>query len=136
MPNERAYKLNLSGPFGAPCQSAAYKENVILIGAGIGITPYLAFLRTLPPQIKHVSFVFICREPELMRWISLSLKEKRFTIEQQRRIKIALFLTRRKETHCLATFLFWRAFLALKKKQEQYGSTRDMLLDTPMTVSY
>ena len=47
--NLKAYRLNLSGPFGAPCQSAAYKENVVLIGAGIGITPYLAFLRTLPP---------------------------------------------------------------------------------------
>ena len=51
-------------------------------------------------------------------------------------MKIKLYLTRRKEAHCLATFVFWRAFLALQKKQEQSGSNQDMILDAPMTVSY
>ena len=135
-PSLKSFQINLSGPFGAPCQSAAYKEHVLLIGAGIGITPYLAYLRTLPPTMKYVNFVFICRQPELMRWISLSLQEQSHEIELRKRIKIFLFLTRRKEAHCLAAFLFWRAFLALKKKQELYGPNRDMLLDAPMSVSY
>ena len=134
--NLNAFKLNLCGPFGAPCQSAGFKKNVVLIGAGVGITPYLAFLRTLPVQNSRATFVFICREPALMRWISLSFKERNITIRQRRKIKIVLYLTRRKETHSLATFLFWRAFLALKKKQKSFGESSDMLLGAPITISY
>ncbi len=63
-----------------------------------------------------------------MRWVSLSLKELNFKPEQFKKMKILLYLTRRKEAHCLSSFLFWRAFLSLKKKQEMYGSTKDMLL--------
>ena len=55
--------IRLNGPFGAPCQSAIYKHTCVFVGAGVGLTPFLAFLRSVPRNIVFMTFVFICRDP-------------------------------------------------------------------------
>ncbi len=112
-------KVCLNGPFGAPCQSAIYKRNCVFVGAGVGLTPFLSYLRSRPKQIHAMTFIFICRDPELMNWISLSIKDLRLSKEEQSRLKIHLFLTKRKECHCLESFLFWRAFLMMNSKKKE-----------------
>lgn len=37
-------RIHITRPISSPAESAAYRRNIILIGAGSGISPYLAFL--------------------------------------------------------------------------------------------
>ena len=45
--------LQLQGPYGAPAQNVWYYDTVMLIGAGIGVTPFAAILRSIQLRIKH-----------------------------------------------------------------------------------
>lgn len=108
--------ININGPFGAPCQSAVFKDTCVFVGAGVGLTPFLAFLRSIPHTIKFCTFVFICRDPELMNWISYTIKDLKLTKKELKKMQISLFLTKRREAHCLESFLFWRGFLKLQKR--------------------
>ncbi len=37
-------QLKANGPFSAPCNSAIYHKNVIFVGTGTGLAPFLSFL--------------------------------------------------------------------------------------------
>jgi len=49
----KAIPVYLDGPIGAPASSMMQADNVILIAAGIGITPFIAFLKTLMNTRSH-----------------------------------------------------------------------------------
>lgn len=133
-------RLFINGPFGAPCQSAVFKRSCVFVGAGVGLTPFLAYLRSVPRTIIYMTFVFICRDPELMNWISYTIKDLRLNKNDLKKIQIMLYLTKRKEVHCLESFLFWRAFLKMQKKQKQIeergGEQFDPLFRIPIKISY
>ena len=132
--------IRLNGPFGAPCQSAIYKHTCVFVGAGVGLTPFLAFLRSVPRNIVFMTFVFICRDPELMRWISLSVQSLDLSQRELSKLQILLFLTKRKELDSLESFLFWRGFLKMEKRQKMIeqimGKEQDLLFGLPIKVSY
>ena len=79
-------EIRINGPFGAPCQSAIYKRTCVFVGAGVGLTPFLAFLRTMPANIIFATYVFICRDPELMNWISYTIKGLKLKLEDMERV--------------------------------------------------
>ncbi|TIB75270.1 general substrate transporter [Wallemia mellicola] len=65
-------RLMVDGPYGAPADNALNKEVAVLIGAGIGVTPFASILKSLWYRklnqqlgvLKRVEFYWICRETE------------------------------------------------------------------------
>ena len=76
--------LRVDGPFGAASEEVFDFENVMLIGAGIGVTPFASILKTIrfkmekkannedskPTKIKKVHFYWINRDKEAFEWFS------------------------------------------------------------------
>ena len=97
---------------------ALHQENVILLGAGSGIAPFLGFLDQesffggggeIPswverPQFRYCQYVFVAREIEQLSWLSQylsrfakSVRRKREDWEAKRvRVGLHLYLTKKK----------------------------------------
>lgn len=74
-------KISLRGGFGAPAMSMTNSEHIIMVGAGVGATPFLSFLATICfygqngtgckyDKIKSAVFYFVSREPEDFAWVN------------------------------------------------------------------
>lgn len=76
-------EIKIDGPFGAPSQQVFDYEQLILVGAGIGVTPFASILKHLWYQyrmfrnngsskngwkLKKVTFIWIARETEAFQW--------------------------------------------------------------------
>lgn len=81
--NKRFYlHANISLPIMSPSESFMTKKNVILIGAGSGIAPYLPLFEEIirldkgknhQYNFRNVILVFIAREGEQVSWVSTYL---------------------------------------------------------------
>ena len=67
----KAVELFVDGPYGSPSEDVFNFEVMILVGAGIGVTPFASILRTLAIQMQQnrlsvplsrVEFYWICRD--------------------------------------------------------------------------
>ncbi|KAI3385884.1 hypothetical protein SNEBB_006293 [Seison nebaliae] len=85
---DRNYKIRVNGPFGAPAQDYFLYDVAILIGAGIGVTPYASVLSDLQFQLskrltnenpnkkwsfdrlKHIHFYWLCPQIKDFSWFS------------------------------------------------------------------
>jgi NADPH oxidase len=76
--------LYVDGPFGTPSQEVFQYETVVLIGAGIGITPFASILKSLWYErrqrsyrgpIRKVHVIWICRSTEDFSWFQSLLSE-------------------------------------------------------------
>ncbi|EGC30582.1 hypothetical protein DICPUDRAFT_41266 [Dictyostelium purpureum] len=98
--------LKIDGPFGAPAENFFKYQNLVLVGAGIGVTPFSSILRHLKNQnekqnnsdeehikIKKVYFVWVSRQKNSFQWFTDVLAE----LENDERIdsilEIHIFLT-------------------------------------------
>ena len=61
--------VTLDGPFGSPSEQLSKYERVVVVGAGIGVTPYAGWLRDLPPR-QRVDFHWVVRERVSFSWFS------------------------------------------------------------------
>jgi len=48
-----AVVLQLSGPFGAPAQQVWEYETILVVGSGIGVTPFVSILRSVQQRAAH-----------------------------------------------------------------------------------
>ncbi|KAF2077058.1 hypothetical protein CYY_001625 [Polysphondylium violaceum] len=72
--------LRIDGPFGAASEEVFKYKQVILIGAGIGVTPFASILKHIKyqlsrtyattPLIDKVHFFWICRDRSSFEWFS------------------------------------------------------------------
>ncbi|KAG2522760.1 hypothetical protein JM18_005614 [Phytophthora kernoviae] len=86
--------IYLDGPIGAPAQDYACYREVILIGAGIGVTPFASILRSImhqwesfrcphckhirfPPnfQLRKIYFYWVTREQESLTWFTNTMNQ-------------------------------------------------------------
>jgi len=77
--------LRVDGPFGAASEEFVNNEIILLVGAGIGVTPFASILKSILYKLKSgathlmkvrkVLFYWICREKEAFEWIANILKE-------------------------------------------------------------
>ena len=70
--------LNVDGPFGTPSEDVRKYDAAILVGAGIGVTPFISVLKSIwyerireeksgkPLKLKKVYLVWICRDHEVI----------------------------------------------------------------------
>ncbi|TPX32222.1 hypothetical protein SmJEL517_g04608 [Synchytrium microbalum] len=83
-PFPKNYKLMVDGPFGRSGDWIFRFDTVILIGAGIGVTPCASILKEIafryvdpkiPRHMKKVYFFWVCREAYAFKWFRSFLAE-------------------------------------------------------------
>ena len=119
---EKPLHLHIDGPYGSPTSHIFYTEHAILIGTGIGVTPFASILQSImfrymkakltcpscnhswsdpiPPNImnlKKVDFMWINRHQKSFEWFVSLLSELEITQamlhEQDRFLDIHMYVT-------------------------------------------
>lgn len=74
--------LRIDGPYGAPAEDVFDNEIAILVGTGIGVTPWASVLKNIwhiragpnpPRRLKRVEFIWVCRETQSFEWFQTLL---------------------------------------------------------------
>lgn len=69
--------LRIDGPYGAPAEDVLDNEIAILIGMGIGVTPWASVLKNIwhlrnernsPIRLRRVEFIWICKDTSAFEW--------------------------------------------------------------------
>ncbi|RYO89447.1 hypothetical protein DL764_008580 [Monosporascus ibericus] len=75
--------LRIDGPYGAPAEDVFDNEIAILIGAGIGVTPWASILKNIwhlrngcssPTRLRRVEFFWICKDTTSFEWFQSLLQ--------------------------------------------------------------
>ncbi|KAJ5884720.1 hypothetical protein N7495_009230 [Penicillium taxi] len=75
-------KLLIDGPYGAPAEDVFENEIAILIGTGIGVTPWASILKNIwhlrsspnpPRRLRRVEFIWICKDTSSFEWFQALL---------------------------------------------------------------
>lgn len=81
-------EIRIDGPYGAPAEDVFNNEVAILIGTGIGVTPWASILKNIwhlrsgrnpPTRLKRVEFIWVCRDTSSFEWF----KELLTSLEDQ-----------------------------------------------------
>ena len=81
-------KLRIDGPYGAPAEDVFDNEIAVLIGTGIGVTPWASVLKNIYniraredalKRLRRVEFIWICKDPSSFEWFQSLL----FSLEYQ-----------------------------------------------------
>uniref|UniRef100_A0A8C4WWR7 NADPH oxidase 4 n=1 Tax=Eptatretus burgeri TaxID=7764 RepID=A0A8C4WWR7_EPTBU len=78
LPSYTPYRLYMDGPFGGPTEEIFNYEIGLCIAGGIGVTPFVAVLRTLlydwkPFCLSRLYLVWMCRDISHFTWFVMSL---------------------------------------------------------------
>lgn len=74
--------IRIDGPYGAPSEDVFDNEIAVLIGTGIGITPWASILKNIwhiraspnpPRRLKRVEFIWVCRDTSSFEWFQTLL---------------------------------------------------------------
>ena len=69
--------LRIDGPYGAPAEDVFENEIAVLIGTGIGVTPWASILKNIwhlragpnpPRRLKRVEFIWVCKDTSSFEW--------------------------------------------------------------------
>ena len=80
--------IRIDGPYGAPAEDVFDNEIAVLIGTGIGVTPWASVLKNIynmragpnpPRRLKRVEFIWVTRSIESFEWFQTLLS----SLEQQ-----------------------------------------------------
>ncbi|KAF2721354.1 hypothetical protein K431DRAFT_320440 [Polychaeton citri CBS 116435] len=76
-------QLRIDGPYGAPAEDVFENEVAVLIGTGIGVTPWAAILKNIwhmrlspnpPKRLRRVEFIWICKDTSSFEWFQALLQ--------------------------------------------------------------
>lgn len=74
--------IRIDGPYGAPAEDVFDNEIAVLIGTGIGVTPWASILKNIwhiraspnpPKRLKRVEFIWVCRDTTSFEWFQTLL---------------------------------------------------------------
>ncbi|KAF5246574.1 hypothetical protein FAUST_1135 [Fusarium austroamericanum] len=74
--------LRIDGPYGAPAEDVFENEIAVLIGTGIGVTPWAAILKNIwhlrnspnpPRRLRRVEFIWVCKDTGSFEWFQTLL---------------------------------------------------------------
>lgn len=75
-------KLRVDGPYGAPAEDVFDNEIAVLIGTGIGVTPWASILKNIwhlrsgpnpPRRLRRVEFIWVCKDTSSFEWFQTLL---------------------------------------------------------------
>ncbi|KEF52784.1 NADPH oxidase [Exophiala aquamarina CBS 119918] len=75
-------RIRIDGPYGAPAEDVLQNDIAVLIGTGIGISPWASVLKNIwhlrasarpPRRLKRVELVWVCRETTAFEWFKTLL---------------------------------------------------------------
>jgi len=75
-------ELRIDGPYGAPAEDVFNNEIAILIGTGIGVTPWASILKNIwhlrhspnpPERLRRVEFIWVCKDTTSFEWFQVLL---------------------------------------------------------------
>ncbi|KAJ7798400.1 NADPH oxidase [Mycena olivaceomarginata] len=103
--NRTLPRVMVDGPFGTCSEEFLNFETVLLVGAGIGVTPFASILKTIwyrmnnfsgakPTRLSKVYFTWVIRDFGTAEWFH-SLLHAIETQDTQNRIEINIYLTQR-----------------------------------------
>ncbi|KAL5596658.1 hypothetical protein BROUX41_006648 [Berkeleyomyces rouxiae] len=70
-------QLRIDGPYGAPAEDVFENEIAVLVGTGIGVTPWASILKNIwhlrngpnpPTRLRRVEFVWVCKDTSSFEW--------------------------------------------------------------------
>ena len=75
--------VRIDGPYGAPSEDVFRSDLAVLIGAGIGVTPFASILKHIwyrqrarrLGRLRHVEFIWVCRDAKSFAWFGSVLRE-------------------------------------------------------------
>lgn len=74
--------IRIDGPYGAPAEDVFDNEVAVLIGTGIGVTPWAAILKNIwhlrtspnpPRRLRRVEFIWVCKDTSSFEWFQALL---------------------------------------------------------------
>ncbi|KAA8575426.1 hypothetical protein EYC84_004591 [Monilinia fructicola] len=69
--------IRIDGPYGAPAEDVFENEVAVLIGTGIGVTPWASILKNIwhlrhgtnpPERLRRVEFIWVCKDTNSFEW--------------------------------------------------------------------
>ena len=148
-------KIFVSSAISAPAEMAANRRKLIMVGAGSGIAPFLAFLDD--QQIKaerglankdnvnenyreefalweKAHLILTSRDADQFSWISPYLDRIMSNDKISNKIELHLYLTSTK-CNTLSSFLFWRAFLLQQNQKSSVNNSKDSIVGTSIRIN-
>ncbi|TPX69842.1 hypothetical protein SpCBS45565_g02232 [Spizellomyces sp. 'palustris'] len=140
---EALKKINVDGPFGAPAEHFEDFENVMLIGTGIGVTPFASILRDLqiriqtgdrqPTRLRRIDLFWINRSRGAFSWFTHLLKElERNTATNF--FRVHTFITSANSSRDIRSVLLWKGLQLLRHESSASiltGLTREAYWGRP-----
>jgi NADPH oxidase len=74
--------IRIDGPYGAPAEDVFDNEIAVLIGTGIGVTPWASILKNIwhlragpnpPKRLRRVEFIWVCKDTTSFEWFQTLL---------------------------------------------------------------
>ncbi|KDQ20483.1 hypothetical protein BOTBODRAFT_151196 [Botryobasidium botryosum FD-172 SS1] len=95
--------VRIDGPYGAPAEDVFKSEVAVLVGAGIGITPFASILKHIwymqrkgnLGSLRRVEFFWICRDAPSFGWFQSLLQEVEAAQTNPDFLRINIYLTQK-----------------------------------------
>ena len=95
--------IRIDGPYGAPAEEFSSCEVAVLIGAGIGVTPFASILKHIwyrqkrgdVGSLKRVEFFWVCRDTPSFGWFQTLLQEVEAAQADPNFLRINIYLTQK-----------------------------------------
>lgn len=96
-------QIRIDGPYGAPAEDVFNVEVAVLIGAGIGVTPFASILKHIwyrqrrnnVGSLKRVEFFWVCRDAPSFGWFQSLLQEVEAAQADPNFLRINIYLTQK-----------------------------------------
>jgi NADPH oxidase len=106
-------QLRIDGPYGAPADDILEHEVSVIIGAGIGVTPWAANLKNIwnlreskkSCRLRRLEFVWICRDTSSFEWFQQLLTLLEDQDKDSSFLRIHVYLTQRMDVDAAANIM-------------------------------
>jgi NADPH oxidase len=101
--------VRIDGPYGAPAEDVFDVEVAVLIGAGIGVTPFASILKHIwyrqkrgnLGSLRRVEFFWVCRDAPSFGWFQSLLQEVEAAQADPNFLRINVYLTQKIDENML-----------------------------------
>jgi NADPH oxidase len=95
--------VRIDGPYGAPAEDVFDSEVAVLVGAGIGVTPFASILKHIWYRqkkgnlgaLRRVEFFWVCRDTPSFGWFQSLLQEVEAAQTDPNFLRINIYLTQK-----------------------------------------